>query len=535
MSNPYRTISTRQTVQTQPIPGARGRRQAKNNAGGYVFTIDKWDQLNRFLIIGTVGGTYYVNERDHTKDNADILFQCAAEDGARFVSVIEDISVNGRAPKVQPTIFALAVAASADDPATRALALDAVQKVCRTATHLFMFVGFVKQFRGTGSRGMRRTLGAWYTNKPVEAVANQAIKYRNREGYTHRDLLRIAHPLTNEPDRKALFEWITKGTVPESTPSLRLVEGFVKAQAAPSADQAAKIVADYSLPWEAIQTDHLNSPAVWEALLANGMPYTALVRQLPRLTRIGIALGSHKHEIVRQLSNGDAISGSRIHPIALLNALVTYRNGRGQRDTTWTPVGPIIDALDDAFYTAFGNVRPANKRTLLALDVSGSMAGNPYAVQSGPMALSPREGSAAMAMITARTEPDYTFMAFSGGFIPLPITARQRLDDVIRTVSGLSFDRTDCAVPMVWALKNRVEVDTFCIYTDSETFAGRLHPVQALDEYRQGMGINAKLVVVGMTSTGFTIADPNDPGMMDVVGFDTATPDLISSFSRGDF
>jgi len=37
-----------------------------------------------------------------------------------------------------------------------------------------------------------------------------------------------------------------------------------------------------------------------------------------------------------------------------------------------------------------------------------------------------------------------------------------------------------------------------------------------------------------MTSNGFTIADPNDAGMMDVVGFDSAAPQVISNFARGE-
>jgi hypothetical protein len=40
-------------------------------------------------------------------------------------------------------------------------------------------------------------------------------------------------------------------------------------------------------------------------------------------------------------------------------------------------------------------------------------------------------------------------------------------------------------------------------------------------------------VVGGMASNGFSNADPADPGMLDVVGFDTATPQLISDFARG--
>jgi len=73
------------------------------------------------------------------------------------------------------------------------------------------------------------------------------------------------------------------------------------------------------------------------------------------------------------------------------------------------------------------------------------------------------------------------------------------------------------------------------VYTDSETWAGSIHPCKALNKYRREMGIPARLVVVGMTSTGFTIADPSDAGMLDVVGFDSAAPQVISDFSKDDW
>ena len=98
--------------------------------------------------------------------------------------------------------------------------------------------------------------------------------------------------------------------------------------------------------------------------------------------------------------------------------------------------------------------------------------------------------------------------------------------------TGCRSGGTDCALPMIWAARNRIPVDTFVIYTDAETWAGNVHPTRALAEYRQKMGIGARLVTVGMVSNGFTIADPDDAGQMDVVGFDTAAPALISDFSR---
>jgi 60 kDa SS-A/Ro ribonucleoprotein len=155
-----------------------------------------------------------------------------------------------------------------------------------------------------------------------------------------------------------------------------------------------------------------------------------------------------------------------------------------------------------------------------------------------------REASAAMALVTAATEPEHFFTAFTAGSHPsqwrgissglstLDISPRQRLDDVVRKVSGLSFGGTDCALPMVEAMKQGWAVDTFVIYTDNETWAGEIHPSQALRQYRERTGIPAKLVVVGMASNGFTIADPNDAGMLDVVGFDGATPALIGDFAR---
>ena len=155
----------------------------------------------------------------------------------------------------------------------------------------------------------------------------------------------------------------------------------------------------------------------------------------------------------------------------------------------------------------------------------GEMAGVP--------GLTPRDASAAMALVTAATEPSYEIVAFSRGLTPLAISPRQRLADAVEAVSDLPFDATDCAQPMLYALERKREIDTFVIYTDSETWCGSVHPVQALRRYREATGIAARLVVVGMVANGFTIADPEDPGMLDIVGFDGATPEVVSGFARG--
>ena len=92
---------------------------------------------------------------------------------------------------------------------------------------------------------------------------------------------------------------------------------------------------------------------------------------------------------------------------------------------------------------------------------------------------------------------------------------------------------TDCAQPMIYALKKKKKVDVFIVYTDCETHSGSIHPSKALQDYREEMKIDAKLIVVAMTSNGFTLADPNDCGMLDIAGFDSSAPSIIREFVLG--
>src|SRR5438876_8036262 len=181
---------TRRVPQWSPIPGSD---QVPNSAGGFAWAIEEWTRLRRFLVLGSEGGSYYAGESRLTRENAKAVEQCIAADGKRVVAEIITISDGGRAPRNDPALFALAMAAGVGDEQTRRSALDALPRVARTGTHLFQFAQFVEGFRGWG-RSLRRAIGHWYASKDVAALAYQAVKYRQREGMTHRDLLRLAHP-----------------------------------------------------------------------------------------------------------------------------------------------------------------------------------------------------------------------------------------------------------------------------------------------------------------------------------------------------
>ncbi|HEY7372113.1 MAG TPA: TROVE domain-containing protein [Polyangia bacterium] len=525
------------TPQSQPIPGTA---QVRNDNGGYVWAVDDWTRLDRFLILGSEGGSYYASERKLTRENAEAVLRCIAADGARVVARIVAVSDEGRAPKNDPALFALALAAKLGDEPTRRAAHAALPRVARIGTHLFHFAEYVKALGGWG-RGTMRAFARWYNDMDAGRLAVQAVKYQSRDGWSHRDVLRKSHPVAPSAQHQAIYNWMVKGwdsvgEAPHPDRVLATIWAFERAKRLKDrADVAAlcELVTEYGLPHECVPTEMKQHPQVWEALLPQ-MGATAMLRNLGKMTEVGLLASYSDAEsfVVSRLQNAEALRKARVHPLALLVALKTYAQGHGEKGKLkWDARQKIVDALDAAFYLSFKTLTPTGARTLLALDVSASMTGPAIAGMPG---ISPRVGSAAMALVTAAVEPEHDFVAFTNGhrgLSPLAISPRMRLDDVVAKVSGLPFGGTDCSLPMLWAAENKVPVDIFCVYTDSETWAGQIHPVQALAEYRQKMGIGAKLVVIGMVSNGFTIADPNDAGMLDVVGFDTATPSVITDFA----
>lgn len=553
MSTYAKTLSnltnTNSTPQSEIIPGREAEMKI-NNAGGAVFSVDDWTRLDRFLILGTEGGTYYVQEKPLTIQNAKAVQKCINNDGVRAVRRAVEISEAGRARKNEQALFVVAMAASSTDSETRKAALAVLPKVARIGTHLFNFAEFVKNFRGYG-RGLRSAVANWYTDMPVERLALQAIKYQQRNGWSHRDMLRLAHPRTSDEERNNIFKFmVSQEDKLDVDTGNRLIEGYQKIQKCDHSEisEATALVVAYGLPREAIPTEFLNSPAIWEALLSD-MPMTAMIRNLGKMSSVGILdpMSKGAKKVIEALSDTDTLRKARIHPMQVLDALKVYQSGHGVRGSlSWRVNQQVVDALNDAFYGTFQFVEPTGKNHLIAVDCSGSMGMN----VNGSSVLSCRDAAAALALVTANVESNYEIVGFSSGsgwsnskksdtrwgwgsgIQDLKISPKMRLDTVIKTMNALDWGGTDAALPSLYATDTNKEVDVFITITDNETWAGKIHPTQALKQYRQKSGRNTKQVVVGMTASDFSIADPKDAGQMDVVGFDSAVPTVISNFVK---
>ncbi len=547
------------TPQSEPMPG---KNQVKNEAGGYVFEVDKWTRLHRFLVLGTDGGSYYVGENELTRENALCVLDCIKEDGPRAVSIIVEISDGGRAPKNDQAIFALALATVEGDDKTRAAAYAAVPKVCRIGTHLFQLVEFREQFGAGWGSGFQKAIGAWYTDKEPDQLAYQAVKYQQRNGWSHRDLLRLSKPKGDDAsaETNAVLRWIVGKSGWEDGVRPQIIDAFEEGKEENITEgKVLSLITQFGLPREGVMTKWMKSPKVWDALLraGNGMPITALIRNLANMTRNGLLQpGSDATRfVVSRLSNQEIVHKGRVHPVTMLNALKVYAYGHSidGRGAPWSPVPEILDALDEGFYLAFDNVEPTGKKHLLAVDISGSMG----QACSGAKMITCREAAAVMAMVTLKAGDPCEVVGFSSdgyygyvggagrghmadhqvfpGLTPLALSKRQRLDDVVSKLNEYPYGGTDASLPIMYAAQAQKAVDIFVCYTDNETWAGQIHPTEALRRYRKESGIESKLACVSLVSNRVSIADPADPGTLDLVGFDTAAPAILEGFARGEF
>lgn len=518
------------TPQNQPAHAA----QVPNNAGGYSFALDDWKQLDRFLILGTQGGTYYLSEFDLTKQNYDAVLRCIAADGIRVVNRVVEVSDKGLAAKNDPAIFVLALCCAAKYASleVRVYAAANLRKVCRIGTHLFHFASFVTANRKWG-RLLRTAIANWYHDRTPKDLVNQFLKYQQRDGWSHADLIKLSHVKPKTPDESAAFALAVDHKDKAKHADTEVYRRWIDIRGAhehdlPTADLIAKI-RTLGLQREMLPTEALGDVAVWDALLPD-LGLTAVIRNLGVMTSVGLldTQSSATRYVLDLFSDKDAIQRSRLHPLTVLTAFQQYRQGKGDKgNKTWIPVTAILDALDDLFYATFSNVETLGLPLLVAIDVSGSMT----IAALGGTNLSCAAAACALAVVIAGTERQAEFMGFDTDVRPYPFSKRMRLDQILDW--HLSGGGTDCHAPFRWAIRERKKYDGIVMLTDGETWAGGAHPFQGFAQYRQVVSPQARWINIAMAANAISNQMPGDPAALEVAGFSADLPRVISAFLRG--
>ena len=539
---------------------------AKSSAGLNVFKISDMDYLRRFLITGTTG-SYYIHQQAQMSEHISFLQGIAKqniENGLAAVDMIVQISQEGRSVKNDSALFALAVMCDSSWMRVRQKAFAAIPQVARTATHLFMFMGFVRELRGLG-RGIRNAINGWYLNREPTALAYQIAKYRNREGWTHRDVLRLTRPKVSKMtgEQSAIIDYAVHPDNVESLGNAAAVSPVISAyeemKRLPNNKEGKtrgiELIDQFNLPHEVVPNDWKKDSAIWEALITHMKP-EALMRNLGRMTSLGMFTGVpgvRNREIVRNTFSEENIKRARLHPLKIYIALKMYRSGSSRGGLSWTADKEVLNALETAFYASFKYGDLTGADIYIGLDISGSMQYKCYTPDgrtSGQMwyqtqysaqdpSVSCFEAEAIMTRALAATGNRLHVGAFCGTLTDVThmfqgAAMNDKIETTVEKLRKLHMGCTNLSLPIKHALTEpslqKRAFDAFVIFTDNEVNQHDIHPQKLIMDYRQKVGKATRFIVVGMVANKISIASPHDPFMMDIGGFDANLPKLVSEF-----
>jgi 60 kDa SS-A/Ro ribonucleoprotein len=527
------------TPQTQPICDRQGE-MIQGRSGGYMFKADIWQMLRRCLIIGTAKSTFYAGKQELTDEFVNVVKQCVYENPSRVATEIVYAS-DGRAINNSAPIFALVLLSMGEAPEAKKAFVEIFSQVIRTGSHFYEWLGYTKSLRGFG-KIVRECGRNWLARSDVKALAYQLLKYQQRQGFSHRDALRLFHVKPITADHQALYNWVVKGwdELPTEIPSTAMAQIWWYEWLKRNPDQTHEAIAKGRLTHEMAAPVGKMDVSAWQ-LLFTEMPIGAMLRNLGSLTELGVLGSSSKHQLHSRknldrlegvLNNREHLRKGRIHPIDILKALKTYQSGGnlGRSQKTWEPVPRILDILEKALELSFDTLEPTGKTFMHAVDISGSMS---WSIVNS-IGLTCCEIATVMALATAKAEKNYMIRGFANEFRDLGITAKDSFSGAVKKASNQNFGGTDASVAYEWMIKHKFFADVICFWTDSESWAGSKHPSQALSQYRQKVNPHAKAAYITLAPYQITLVDPQDSNSWDLSGFDPSTPRILQMIANGE-
>lgn len=547
----FKNTRNKKVPESQPIPG-RESEMVENIAGGYAFKASDWQALRRWLLTGSMHGAFYQGKEEMTGSNIKTLMGLVGTDPIKVAEEILDASKRG--VNVHTPILALTLL-STDNKQAKDAFKDVFPQVIRTGSQLYEFMNYTKGNRGFGSV-IHKAVGGWLQSKEPSELEYQFLKYQSRYDWSARDVLRLIKPKTNDELKKAVYNWAVGGTtknplMDEFPQALARINAYEKLKKGASESDVVDAIRNYRMTWEMIPGNIERTKRIWEALFES-MPVGATIRNLGNLTDKGIFNDNKYLDILDERFSAENLKKAHIHPVNFAEALMIYQDGgnTGRSKLNWTPVGRVVDAMEDGIDASFDAIEPTGLDFFHALDVSGSMGGGMYWGRGGNQWLKPYQIEGIMSLATIRSEKNYFVGGFDTEFTPMKLTRNTSYGQVIDFRGGLwpgSFGGTDASAAYAYAIKKNIKTDVFVFWTDSESWAGGSrgiwgpgsgtgHTPTLFKEYRDRVNKDAKAIYITLVPYGdqVTLADPKCSNSYDIAGFTSQTPKLINMIAKGE-
>jgi 60 kDa SS-A/Ro ribonucleoprotein len=432
-----------------------------NNSGHPAYTKDLKEQYVQMLMTNTFGDTFYVKSNDLINEAVSLTTKMLETDSEFAAKALVYARTQGYMRST--TIYGLARLSCFNTALFKAV----FEQVIKTPDDLMDFMSVVKSLRGNeGGRAIKTTVASWIAKylSPYWAIKYGAEKSGN---YSLKDIIVLTHPVIKDPTVNESVRYLLKGSVPEDGQ----IAEFEKLKKVTTNKEKIDCIIKGKLPHEVATTFAGKNKEIWRAIV-RWMPIMALVRNLATIERIGIA-DEVLPIIAEKLTNKEVIERSKIFPYTFYDAYKEVCHAG------------IKDALKTALDLSVNNIPDIKGKTLISLDVSGSMSGVNIEVAS------------IFALALARkTNYSSIFHMFNSNLFEYNVS---KVDSIISQLNTLKrpSGNTDTSLSLRWLIKNNIKVDNFIIVTDeqhngSDTFA------KALVDYKNAVNSQVKVTIVNV-------------------------------------
>ncbi|XP_046611310.1 60 kDa SS-A/Ro ribonucleoprotein-like [Neodiprion virginianus] len=469
-------------------------------------------------------------------------------------------------------IFALAVCArQTENESLRHAAYNAIKTICTTPQHFILFVKFASQIaksapepkHGWGA-GWRKAVNEWYLSKDALDLAKCVTGCKGRYGWTHKDIVKLSHPKTDDIAKKAVLKYVLFGlkeTIkdfgdkPEAAEVIEYIQKIENFKHCEDQVLAGRLLELHNLTLDHVPGHLLKSEEVWNSLIPT-MNITMLLHNLQRMHNIGILepTGTAVDKVVDEICNQEKLLKEKIHPALVLITIknyeksgpaLSYEKQKARKAKARSVIPPpkptrkIIEALYKTLGYSFNSLAPTGLRYMITIDMSKAMQDN-SAWRCGN--LSSAEAGCLIALCLLRSENNVTVATFKNiGVHIVYLNKNASLGQIVKKMKQMPTGEVNLEKPMIWAAQKSEEIDVFINVVDvvdkrCGNGARTDNPRKAIKEYRSKMELkNAKLVTCAMTTAQMVPHSDDDKNTLTICGFDENVPKIIEAFARSLF
>lgn len=497
----------------------------KNAAGGVAYALGPKQALARYAATGCISNTFYVKAEDHLDRVLNLAKECDSE----FIARLAIFARKEGYMKDMPALLMAVLASRGEDG--RAALKAAFPQVIDNGKMVRNFVQMMRSGKlgrkslGTGPRNLVRDFFA--RNQPNWLFRQLSVG----QDPSGSDIVAMVHPKGRTPEHEALFGYMV-GKVKAGSEKWDALPPLVK--------QFEAWKADRSLPSPAVDFQLLVAQPLsgeqWAQIFRNGQWHFIRMNLNTAIRHGALKADPGLTEFIAdRLRDGDVIRRARVMPHQLLAA---YRHIH--------PDVPrqIVDAIHDAMELATANAPVAEGRTLIVVDVSGSMK---HSISGGYLG-SPKTSKVRCVDVAALFAASYLRQNRDAAVLPVDTSVhtgyRPEPRNPILTeadrLAGFGGGGTALSAAFHHVNQRRLKVDHVVVISDQESWADRgyysgggtalMNEWEILRSRNRGAKLVCIDIVPGMTHQ----IDGDHPEILHVSGWSDAVFRVANSFLRGD-